>query len=87
MRNKYFDYYSCRFVVCCFFAFADITVTNASGESIITFTDEEIGTIVASGEKPFEEVTVTVTVNEGGPKGGISGPLYEWRDAWEQLTE
>lgn len=66
-------------------AYADITLTNASGESI-TFTDEEIGTIAASGEKPFEGITITVTVNQGGPKGGISGPLYEWRDAWEQIT-
>lgn len=34
-------------------AYADITLTNASGESI-TFTEEELGTIAASGEKPFE---------------------------------
>ncbi|MCX7731220.1 MAG: ABC transporter substrate-binding protein, partial [Candidatus Caldatribacterium sp.] len=66
-------------------ASADITLTNASGESI-TFTEEELGTIAASGEKPFEGITITITVNQGGPKGGISGPLYEWRDAWEQIT-
>ncbi len=25
-------------------------------------------------------------MNPGGPKGGISGPFFEWREAWEGLT-
>jgi multiple sugar transport system substrate-binding protein len=65
--------------------FAEVTVTSAGGD-VITFTDEEIGTIAASGEKPFEGKEVSITVNTGGPKGGISGPLFEWREAWENLT-
>ncbi|MCX6090966.1 MAG: hypothetical protein NTX88_11475 [Candidatus Atribacteria bacterium] len=43
-------------------AYADVTVTNTSGEKI-TFTDDEIGTIATSEKKPFEGVTVSVTVN------------------------
>ncbi|PID57636.1 ABC transporter substrate-binding protein [candidate division KSB3 bacterium] len=64
---------------------ADVTVTSASGDTI-TFTDEEIGSIAASGEQPFKGKEISITVNTGGPKGGISGPLFEWRDAWEKLT-
>ena len=66
-------------------ASADVTVTSANGD-VITFTDEEIGAIAASGEKPFAGKEVSITVNTGGPKGGISGPLFEWREAWEGLT-
>jgi multiple sugar transport system substrate-binding protein len=62
-----------------------VTVTSANGD-VITFTDEEIGTIAASGEQPFKGKEVSITVNTGGPKGGISGPLFEWREAWEKLT-
>lgn len=67
------------------FAFADVTVTSAGGDKI-TFTSEEIGTIAADGKQPFKGKEVTITVNTGGPKGGISGPLFEWRDAWEKMT-
>ena len=66
-------------------AFSDQTLTNVSGESI-AFTDEELGTIAISPEREFEGITINITVNEGGPKGGIAGPLYEWRDVWEKLT-
>ena len=72
----------------CLFAmatYADVTVTSAGGD-VITFTDEEIGSIAASGEQAFKGKEVTITVNTGGPKGGISGPLFEWRDAWEKMT-
>ena len=65
--------------------YADVTVTSANGD-VITFTDEEIGSIAAGGKQPFKGKEVTITVNTGGPKGGISGPLFEWRDAWEKLT-
>ena len=64
---------------------ADVTVTSAGGD-VITFTDEEIGSIAAGGEQPFKGKEISITVNTGGPKGGISGPLFEWRDAWEKLT-
>ncbi|MCP4362035.1 MAG: extracellular solute-binding protein [Chloroflexi bacterium] len=66
-------------------AYAEVTVTSAGGD-VITFTDEEIGSIAVGGEQPFKGQEVTITVNNSGPKGGISGPLYEWRDAWEKLT-
>ncbi|NSW76569.1 MAG: extracellular solute-binding protein [Candidatus Atribacteria bacterium] len=85
MRKLLFVGLSVLVVLCLSVVYADMTLTNAGGESI-TFTDEELGTIITSGEKPFEGVTITITVNEGGPKGGISGPLYEWRDVWEKLT-
>ena len=55
-------------------AFSDQTLTNVSGESI-AFTDEELGTIAISPEREFEGITINITVNEGGPKGGIAGPL------------
>ena len=64
---------------------ADVTVTSAGGD-VITFTDEEIGSIAAGGEQPFKGQEITITDNNSGPKGGISGPLYEWRDAWEKMT-
>ena len=64
---------------------ADVTVVNADGDKI-TFTNEEIGTIAAEGKQPFKGKEVTITVNTGGPKGGISGPLFDWRDAWEKMT-
>ena len=39
-----------------------------------------------SQEKPFQGQTVSVLVFSGGRNGGISGPLYHWRDKWEQMT-
>ncbi len=40
---------------------------------------------VISG-KPFAGQKVAVTVNTGGEKGPISGPLYEHRAEWEDMT-
>src|SRR3546814_19745105 len=47
---------------------------------------DELGTVFGLGEKPFEGEEVTVTVNAGGPMGGISGPLYAFRPVWEELS-
>ncbi|MBX6322970.1 MAG: extracellular solute-binding protein [Rhodospirillaceae bacterium] len=49
-------------------------------------TQEELGSAFGPGKQPFKGVTISVTVNAGGPKGGISGPLYEFRPIWEELS-
>ncbi len=68
---------------------------NADGSvTLITFEDEEritipadqIGTMFGPGQQPFAGKRIAITVNNGGPKGGISGPLYRLRPAWEELT-
>ena len=42
----------------------------------ISTTREELGSLFGPDQKPFDGVSISVTVNSGGPKGGISGPLY-----------
>ena len=68
----------------------DDTVTLQMGPEYdnraITVSRDELGSIFGPDEKPFEGVTLNVTVNSGGPKGGISGPLYTWRPIWEELS-
>lgn len=59
---------------------------EAYNDAVIETTREELGTIFGPDEKPFEDVTITVTVNGAGPKGGISGPLYQFRPIWEELS-
>ena len=64
------------------------------GVDLITFEDEEIihltkqqlGTMFGPGKKPFTGKRIAITVNNSGPKGGISGPMYRIRPAWEELT-
>lgn len=46
----------------------------------------ELGDLFGPGEKPFDGVEISVTVNTGGPKGGISGPLHTFRPIWEELS-
>lgn len=41
---------------------------------------------LAAVKPPFAGREITVAVLEGGPEGGVSGPLYQWRDRWEQLS-
>jgi multiple sugar transport system substrate-binding protein len=53
---------------------------------VITVSREELGSIFGPDEKPYEGVEITVTVNSGGPKGGISGPLFSFRPIWEELS-
>ncbi len=36
--------------------------------------------------KPFAGQTVSITLNAAGEKGPITGPFYEHRDEWEELT-
>lgn len=52
----------------------------------ITVTRDSMGALFGPGEKPFEGAEISVTVNTGGPKGGISGPLHSFRPIWEELT-
>jgi multiple sugar transport system substrate-binding protein len=52
----------------------------------ITVKQEDLGSEFGEGKKPFEGVTINVTVNGAGPKGGISGPLYSFRPIWEELS-
>lgn len=59
---------------------------EAYNNQVIQTTKEELGSEFGPGKKPFEGVTITVTVNGAGPKGGISGPLYQFRPIWEELS-
>src|SRR6185503_13597921 len=59
---------------------------EAYNNAVIKTSREELGSEFGPGKKPFEGVTITVTVNGAGPKGGISGPLYQFRPIWEELS-
>jgi multiple sugar transport system substrate-binding protein len=61
-------------------------ITDPEYGSVIKTTQEELGTDFGPGKKPYEGATISVTVNAGGPKGGIAGPLYEFRPIWEELS-
>ena len=54
--------------------------------TVITAGPGELGSLFGPGEKPFDGVEITITVNAGGPKGGISGPLHSFRPVWEELS-
>ncbi|MCB1968860.1 MAG: extracellular solute-binding protein [Geminicoccaceae bacterium] len=73
-----------------FVDWGDDTVTFKLGEMYdnaeIVVPREELGTQINPDEKPYEGVEISVTVNSGGPKGGISGPLHAFRGPWEELT-
>ena len=59
---------------------------EAYNDAVIQTTREELGSEFGPDKKPFEGVTITVTVNGAGPKGGISGPLHQFRPIWEELS-
>src|SRR5215212_4798407 len=63
-----------------------IKLGEAYNNAVIETTKEELGSEFGPGKKPFDGVTITVTVNGAGPKGGISGPLYQFRPIWEELS-
>jgi len=64
------------------------------GVDLITFEDketihltkDELGTLFGKDKKPFAGKRIAIMVLNSGPKGGISGPLYRLRPAWEELT-
>ena len=63
-----------------------IKLGEAYNNAVITTSREELGSAFGPDQKPFEGVTITVTVNGAGPKGGISGPLHQFRPIWEELS-
>jgi multiple sugar transport system substrate-binding protein len=63
-----------------------LTITTFEDGETITLAPEDIGSLFGPGKKPFEGASIAITVNNSGPKGGISGPLYRLRPAWEELT-
>jgi multiple sugar transport system substrate-binding protein len=46
----------------------------------------ELGSLFGPGKRPFAGKKISITVNSGGPKGGISGPLHSFRPIWEELS-
>src|SRR3954447_23531449 len=54
--------------------------------AVITLPKDKVGSEFGPGKKPFEGVTINVTVNGAGPNGGISGPLYSFRPIWEEIS-
>ena len=48
---------------------------DAYNNKVITTSRKELGSAFGPDKQPFKDVTITVTVNGAGPKGGISGPL------------
>lgn len=55
-------------------------------EEVIHLTKDQLGTMFGPGKQPFAGKNIAITVNNSGPKGGISGPLYRVRPAWQELT-
>lgn len=45
-----------------------------------------MGISATAQQKPYEGKKISIGVLAGGPHGAISGPLYFWRDAWEERT-
>ncbi len=54
--------------------------------TVITVPASDMGSLFGPDEKPFEGAEISITVNSGGPKGGISGPLHAFRPVWEELS-
>ena len=60
--------------------FADVTVTSAGGD-VITFTDEEIGSIAAGGKQPFKGKEVAI-------EGKLTSRSYETKEGEKRyITE
>ena len=64
----------------------DLKLGGDYDDTVITVPAADLGALIQQGEQPFEGTEITVTVNSGGPKGGISGPLYAFRPIWSELT-
>jgi len=63
-----------------------LDLTTFEDGEIIGLSKEDIGTLFGPGKTPFAGQRIAVAVTSQGPKGGISGPLYRLRPAWEELT-
>ena len=55
-------------------------------KEVIHLTQEQLGTLFGKGKAPFAGQSIAITVLGQGAKGGISGPLYRLRPAWQELT-
>ncbi|HUT35226.1 MAG TPA: extracellular solute-binding protein [Planctomycetota bacterium] len=55
-------------------------------KEVISLSKEQLGTMFGKGQQPFAGKRIAVSVLNSGPKGGISGPLYRLRPAWQELT-
>ncbi|MBI3962729.1 MAG: extracellular solute-binding protein [Deinococcus sp.] len=69
-----------------FNADGSITIRLLTDDETVTFAPGELGNLVGPGLQPYAGKTITVTTNSGGVMGGISGPIYQVRPAWEELT-
>lgn len=88
----------CLFVISLLFAWANaqdnlrwgddgsLTLITQDDREEISLSADQVGTLFGPGNQPFAGQRIAITVNTGGPKGGISGPLHQLRPAWEQLT-
>lgn len=63
-----------------------VTLITFEDNERITLSAEQLGTMFGPGQQPFAGKRIAITVNNSGPKGGISGPLYRLRPAWQELT-
>lgn len=54
--------------------------------TVIKAAPGELGSLFGPGKRPFAGKKISITVNSGGPKGGISGPLHSFRPIWEELS-
>jgi multiple sugar transport system substrate-binding protein len=63
-----------------------VTLITFEDNERITLSAEQLGTLFGPGQQPFAGKRIAITVNNSGPKGGISGPLYRLRPAWQELT-
>ena len=63
-----------------------VDIITFEDQEVIHLTRKQLGTMFGEGKKPFAGKRIAITVNNSGPKGGISGPLYRLRPAWEELS-
>jgi len=59
-----------------------VDVITFEDKEVIHLNKDELGSMFGQGRKPFAGKRIAITVNNSGPKGGISGPLYRLRPAW-----
>ncbi len=61
----------------------DLTMEDGT---VINTDRATLGALFGPDQKPFDGAEISVTVNNSGPKGGISGPLHSFRPIWEELS-
>lgn len=63
-----------------------VDLITSDDREVIRLSKEQLGTMFGKDKRPFAGKRIAVTVLGSGPKGGISGPLYQLRPAWQELT-